>query len=137
CDVLQRRAARVENEDFLVARARGLETRDDLAEPGVHVGAGQASVRNRMMQVADGTALLREIGYHLAACEEQRIDLLLVLVVRAYRGDERSRADHLACDEVAPRSSARDDDVARGDSGRQIGHSRSGKPGLRSEQSCV
>src|SRR5260221_412586 len=80
-DVLQRGAARIEHGDLVVARAPGLERRDDLAELGMHVGARHRARVERVVQVADRGALLRDVGHQLAVREERRIELLLVLAV--------------------------------------------------------
>jgi hypothetical protein len=58
---------RIENDNFVDVRATGLAPGDDLAELGVHLGAGHHSGRQRVMQVAGRGALLRDVGHQLAA----------------------------------------------------------------------
>ncbi len=114
--------------------SRALEAGHDLAELGVDVGSGHRSGGDRVVQVADRRALLGEIGHEFAARQQCRIELLFVLIVGPDPGDERSGADHRARDEPAPRRRAGDDDVARRDGGRQVGHGRYRQPGLSAER---
>jgi hypothetical protein len=52
---------------LIVVRAGGLEPRDDLAELGVHAAARHHAGRNRVMQVADGAALIGDVDHHFAS----------------------------------------------------------------------
>ena len=86
----------------------------------MHVGSGHRPGHQGMVQVADRSALLSEVGDQLAAREQHRVDLLLVFVVGAHRCYEGSRPDHRVLDEITRCRGAGDHDVAFGDRLREV-----------------
>ena len=65
-----------------------------------------------VVQIADRAALVYEVGDESAISKQPWIELLLVFIISADAGNERSRSDHLALYEVALGRGAGDDEVA-------------------------
>src|SRR5690349_12733528 len=62
CDILERCPTRIEDQDFVVPRAPGFQPRQDFAKLRVHAFCRHDALRDCVMQIADRSALLRQIG---------------------------------------------------------------------------
>ena len=90
--VLEAEARAVEEGDLLGASAAGLLPRDDLGEGRVHRFARDGPHGKRVVEVPDFRALLEAVHDDRRAREQGRVDLLLVVVVRADGGNESTWA---------------------------------------------
>src|SRR5262245_54658916 len=89
--VLQRRAATVEHDDLLVRYPSRATPRHDLPQLGAHVGPRHDPPVEGVVKLADGRALLEVIHDHRGRRHHFRLELLLVLVVRADGPEEQAR----------------------------------------------
>src|SRR5262245_8422512 len=86
--VLERRPSAVEDDHLFTVFTPRLPAGDHLAEFRMRVRPRHQSLLQGELQVADGCALVKIINDDLAGGDQARIQLLLLLVVRADRGDE-------------------------------------------------
>src|SRR5688572_17069049 len=90
-DVFRSDTRAVKDSDLVVRGSPRFPAGNDLGEFSVdRIGRDSAS-RDRMMQVADSSALSAAVGDYLRLTKESRIKLLFVLVIGADSRDERSR----------------------------------------------
>src|SRR5205085_4429954 len=88
-------------------------TGDDLIERGADVLAAHDAGGERVMEIAEVSALLEIVDDDGRGAEERGCDLLFVLVVGTDGGDEDARRDVPDVEQRAPRRSSSDNDVAR------------------------
>src|SRR6185312_5552420 len=96
--VLECSAGRIEN-GYLVARGTPARpTGDEITKLGFDIRNRQDAAVQRMMQLANVRALLRDVGEDAGACHHFRIQFLLVRTICAYCGHERARRDPRSLD---------------------------------------
>src|SRR5919108_4199768 len=119
-DVLESRAAAVEDGDFVAPRATRSAPSDDIGELRVHLLAGHESAGERVLQLTDLGALIDDIHDDRGPGDEHRVDLLFPLTIGAHGGDERPGCDVTGHHVRAPSRRARNADVTLTERGAEV-----------------
>src|SRR5262249_42645376 len=115
--VLQGRPCRVEDRDLVWRLAAWLSSRDQVGQLRVDGVARHRACLEGVVQVADARALLQHIGHDNRCRHQLRIQLLLVLAIGPYRGDEGAGPNVLLEQERLSRRRAGDTGAATSERG--------------------
>ena len=118
--ILEGNSRAVENDRLVLPLPAGDLPGNDIGEIAADVLAPQQSRGDRVMELAEGGALVELVDDQPASGQEPRIELLLLRAVGAHGGEERAGSEISREENCLPRGSAGDDRVALGDGGSHV-----------------
>ena len=93
-DVLKRGPRAIEDNDLVVALAPRSPAGHHVGQLGVHVHSSHHTQLERVMEVANGGALVEQIDHDGAGRQQRRLDLLFLFIVRAIKSSKSSSGTH-------------------------------------------